>query len=79
VSGRWQTLSSGNKVLDLLVTGNEVWTATTGGVVRWNAEDGTYRRYTTLDGLASNTVREVVRDGQGGSIIAWDCAMARSV
>jgi len=63
--GKWQTLSSGNEVLDLLVDDNEVWVATTGGVVRWNAEDGTYQRYTTLDGLASNTVREIVRDRQG--------------
>lgn len=63
--GKWYTLSCGNEVLDLLVNSNEVWTATTGGVVRWNTEDGTYRRYTTLDGLASNTVREIVRDGQG--------------
>jgi len=65
VSAKWQTLSSGNQVLDLLVDGNEVWAATTGGVVRWNADEGTYRRYTTLDGLASNTVKEIVRDGQG--------------
>lgn len=65
VPGKWQTLSSGNEVLDLLVNGDEVWAATTGGVVRWNAEDGTYRSYTTLDELASNNAICLMEDSRG--------------
>ncbi len=63
--GQWHTLSSGDEVLDLLVDDNEVWAATTGGVVRLNTDNGTYQKYTTLDGLASNTVREIICDKQG--------------
>jgi ligand-binding sensor domain-containing protein len=65
VTGKWQTFSNGSDVLDLLVNGNEVWAATTGGVVCWNIQDGTNRKYTTLDGLAGNSVRKIVRDTQG--------------
>jgi ligand-binding sensor domain-containing protein len=63
--GKWQTLSSDNTVLDMLVDGNELWAATSNGVIHWDMETGSRRIYTTRDGLGSNETREIIRDSRG--------------
>jgi ligand-binding sensor domain-containing protein len=61
----WTSFTAGNGILDLLVNGNDLWAATSGGVVRWDIEKGTNRKYTTLDGLGSNTVGKIIQDSRG--------------
>ncbi|MDP2916629.1 MAG: two-component regulator propeller domain-containing protein, partial [Dehalococcoidia bacterium] len=61
----WTLFTNSSKVQKLLAEGNALWAATSGGVVKWDLGKGTYRKYTTLDGLASNDVRSVGRDNQG--------------
>jgi ligand-binding sensor domain-containing protein len=63
--GGWTSYSGGNGVLALLIDGDELWAGTTGGVVRHNLKTGDYVKYTTLDGLASNISKYIVRDSRG--------------
>jgi ligand-binding sensor domain-containing protein len=63
--GKWQTLSTDNTVLDMLMDGSELWAATSGGVIRWDLETGSWRIYTMRDGLVSNNTREITRDSRG--------------
>ncbi len=64
--GKWTCFSDCNQINDLAIQGNYVWAATGGGVVRWDISDGSYKKYTTLDGLAHNDVRVVTVDKRGG-------------
>jgi ligand-binding sensor domain-containing protein len=59
------SFTSGNKILDLLATANELWATTSGGIIRWNLENGNNLKYTAQDGLGSNNAREIIRDSQG--------------
>lgn len=61
----WTIFSNGNEINALLATETDIWAATNGGVVQWNKETGTYRKYTTLDGLADNTVKTIAQDKWG--------------
>jgi ligand-binding sensor domain-containing protein len=59
-----QYWSDPNDINGLIHDGDAVWAATYGGVVLWGA-DGSYRLYTVHDGLASQAVRGITRDGDG--------------
>ena len=60
-----EDLTSGEYITDLLWHDNSVWAATEGGVVRWNPDDGSYRKFTSADGLASNSVTKIAADTRG--------------
>jgi len=62
IKGKWTVFTDGNQIRDLLIVGDDLWAATEGGVVRWNMEKGTYQKYTTADGLMSNSVQAIAQD-----------------
>jgi len=64
-SGKWQTFSSDEQVLNLLADGNDLWATTPGGVIRWDTESGEQHRYTEKDGLNSGNTRKIIRDSNG--------------
>ena len=49
-----------------------VYCATKGGLVKWELPEGRYTVYTTLDGLPSNILSDVVVDGEGMMWIGSD-------
>lgn len=50
---------------------NEIWIGTMGeGLIRYNYKEVRARRYTTADGLSSNTIYSILRDRIGGT---WIC------
>ncbi|HUU28590.1 MAG TPA: two-component regulator propeller domain-containing protein [archaeon] len=58
--------TNANAVYDLAMEGDYIlWAVSYGGVVRWNLKDGSYKKYTTLDGLADNCVNAIAIDQQG--------------
>lgn len=67
----------GNYVNDLLIRGNELWTATPVGVYKWNLDLGTYQKYSTADGLASNYVTSIAQDTQGNLWLGTDKGVSR--
>ena len=38
---------------------NYLWVAVSGGVIRWNTNDNSFQQFTTADGLAGNSVRDI--------------------
>jgi len=60
-----QSWTDPNDVTALLHDGTSLWATTNGGLVRWQPETGEYRIYTTDDGLASQAIRGLARDGDG--------------
>lgn len=52
-------------ILGLETSGNELWATTSSGVIRWDLTSGNQRKYTTRDGLGSNSTREIIRDSRG--------------
>jgi ligand-binding sensor domain-containing protein len=60
-----EIFTSGNQINNLLISGNELWAATTGGLVRWDIQKGTYRKYTVADGLPGNFAGSMTQDQQG--------------
>jgi ligand-binding sensor domain-containing protein len=67
----------GNYVKDLLIRGNELWTATPVGAYRWNLETGTYQKYTATEGLADNYVTAIAQDKQGNLWFGTDKGVSR--
>ncbi len=64
--GDWSAYLCGDTIQDMAIAGNNIWCATEeGGVVRWNRQDETFRQYTTLDGLLTNTVQAIAVDREG--------------
>ena len=61
----WEVFTSGQQINDLLFERDFVWVATDGGVIRWQPKRDDYWKYTTLDGLASNSVSCMLRDSSG--------------
>jgi hypothetical protein len=61
----WTAFTNGNEINAMLFKGKELWAATSGGVIRIDSENATYRKYTTLDGLANNDVHAIALDKQG--------------
>lgn len=52
-------------VTGITVFEDAVYCATKGGLVKWDVENSEYTIYTTLDGLPSNVLSDVVVDGDG--------------
>src|ERR1035437_7357242 len=61
----WTVFTNGNRVWSLLADENSICAATSGGLYRWDTISLTYRKYTTLDGLASNDIRVITKDKEG--------------
>ncbi len=59
-----QHWSNPNDARELLHDGTHLWVGTPSGLVRWKS-DGTHRIYTTEDGLASEAIQGLARDGEG--------------
>jgi len=77
--GVWQTVASGDRLRALLREGETAWAASEGGgVVRWDLRSATFRQYLApQDGLPSNDVRAVARDGAGWLWAATAKGLAR--
>jgi ligand-binding sensor domain-containing protein len=60
-----KSFTTGDAILGLVATGNDLWATTSSGVICWNLENGKERKYTTQDGLGSDKTREIIRDSQG--------------
>lgn len=76
-SVRWMTkfdsIDIKYPVRSLLIdtVGTEMWIGTIGeGLIRYNYKTGNARRFTTSDGLSSNTIYSILRDKIGG---IWIC------
>jgi ligand-binding sensor domain-containing protein len=54
------------------ITGDakNIWIATNGGVSNYNVEAGTHTRYTTMEGLPHNKIRDIFIDSKGNVCIA---------
>ena len=64
--GTWQTYVNNNSVNDIAVSGDYVWVAGyCGGIIKWNRHTGDYDKFTTVDGLMSNTHNVVESDNIG--------------
>lgn len=61
----WKSFTTGDTILGLMMTGNELWATTSGGVIRWDLGNGNQRKFTTQDGLGSDKVRKIIQDSQG--------------
>jgi ligand-binding sensor domain-containing protein len=61
----WQINTSSQVINDLLTDGSVLWLATEGGVIRWEPNADVYWKYTTIDGLASNTVSCLLKAADG--------------
>ncbi|MGI6374833.1 MAG: hypothetical protein ACOX3S_02375 [Anaerolineae bacterium] len=72
-----QFWSNPNEVVGLVWDGECAWAATLGGVVRW-WPDGHSQLYTTKDGLLSQAVAAIARDGDGHIWIAYRDVLAWS-
>jgi signal transduction histidine kinase/DNA-binding response OmpR family regulator/ligand-binding sensor domain-containing protein len=64
-SGRTRTILEGYLLYDLIIIGDNVWMATSGdGLVRYNLRDNTVEKFTTNEGLLSNYVNCILREGK---------------
>ncbi|MBT3342866.1 MAG: hypothetical protein HN712_09160 [Gemmatimonadetes bacterium] len=65
VDTEWAAFTSMSDANDIVVSGDDVWLATTGGVLHYNRATDTYRRFTRIDGLGGNQVLSVAADAAG--------------
>ena len=73
----WTDYTDGNTVLDVFLTGDNLWAGTESGLVDWNIDTGTYKKYTTLDGLANNYVVGITQDKAGNLWFASSGGVSR--
>ena len=60
-----RTILDGYLLYDLIIIGDDVWMATSGdGLLRYNLRDNSTEKFTTGDGLPSNYVNSIVREGK---------------
>jgi len=76
--GRWQTHLAGNDIMDLEVTGDEIFSASDGGLIIWNKDSGDYRQLTREDGLISNQLRDITVDQNGDAWLIYENNSFRS-
>lgn len=63
-TGQTRTILDGYLLHDLIVIGDNVWMGTSGdGLLRYNLRDNTLEKFTTDEGLLSNYVNSILRDG----------------
>ena len=75
--GKWTIYTSGNQINALVSTGKYIWAGTNGGAVCWDTDMETYVKYTTTDGLASNSVNAVTVDNRGALWFGTDKGVSR--
>lgn len=64
-SGETRTILDGYLLYDLVIIGDDVWMATSGdGLLRYNLRDNSTEKFTTGDGLPSNYVNSILREGK---------------
>jgi len=64
-TGQTRTILDGYLLYDLIIIGDNVWMATSGdGLVRYNLRDNTVEKFTTHEGLLSNYVNSILREGK---------------
>jgi ligand-binding sensor domain-containing protein len=63
--------------MELDPSGNAVWLATTVGLVRYDLHTGDAKRWTTLDGLTDNFVRDLTIDREGRVYAATFSGLSR--
>jgi ligand-binding sensor domain-containing protein/tRNA A-37 threonylcarbamoyl transferase component Bud32 len=59
-AGTWSAFTNSDYVNALAFHNDLLWVGTSGGLVAWDPERGSFAKYTTLDGLAGNTVQAIV-------------------
>jgi ligand-binding sensor domain-containing protein len=60
-----RTILDGYLLHDLIVIGDNVWMGSSGdGLLRYNLRDNTFEKFTTDDGLLSNYVNSILREGK---------------
>lgn len=69
--GEWTAYTTTGAISKIIRRGNTLWMAATGGLIQWNLADNTYIKYTTLDGLPSLYLRDMVMDSSG---TLWICS-----
>jgi hypothetical protein len=67
--------TSGNCVKEMVWSGSSIFCATQGGIVQWDTRTMTYKKYTVLDGLPSNSAFSIAK-GPDGTV--W-CGMSQGV
>ena len=61
----WYCYTNSNEISGLAMEWDALWVATTGGVVRWSTFDSSYVKYTTVNGLGDNIVKDTYTDADG--------------
>jgi ligand-binding sensor domain-containing protein len=61
----WFCYVNSNEISGLAMELDTLWLASTGGVVTWNITDSIYVKYSTVEGLADNIMKDVYVDGDG--------------
>jgi ligand-binding sensor domain-containing protein len=61
----WTSFTSTSNVVDMVVSGSEIWTATSGGLAGYNPATGKFNLYTNTRGLAMNQCVAVGKDDRG--------------
>lgn len=61
----WTTFTDASFISGLAVQGNDLWAGTSGGVVQWDIPASTYIKYTVTEGLANQSVKDVLIDTSG--------------
>lgn len=62
----WNSFQDLNNILDMAVSGDDVWmTMEGGGVVKWNKRTHNYDRYFSTNGLADNETGRIFADSKG--------------
>jgi serine/threonine protein kinase/ligand-binding sensor domain-containing protein len=73
----WTNYSNSNFVTDVALQDGYLWAGGGGGLVRWNVQDGSYVTFGTAEGLASNSVNDLLVDEQGVLWVATDAGISR--
>ncbi len=61
----WATYTDASYVGGMVAQGTGFWAGTDGGLLEWDVSLGTYVKYTTSEGLADQSVKEVYVDSAG--------------
>lgn len=64
--GDWKTFTDMSHVRDLVISSNEIWSATGGGVLKFDVVTQSFQKFTNTEGLSSNDVTTLVMDKDGG-------------
>jgi len=68
----WTTFTNHKSVNDIVKDGNTLWVATEGGLLKWDLENEVYEKYTSSNGLISNSIRQIALDNVGDVWLATE-------